>query len=371
MARFRWIWAILATIAALGLLVAFVRTNDAAFTVYKRLKAKDQYVYEEVRPSLVTQDPATFLSIKTPADVMAYRDTLTHLVYGADGLRRAEIPIPADEDSSILNVVRQFSGVAEAHRFALEVRPGLYSYIYLMVPARPMPQRGLIYHHGFAGSFPQRQDLIEAALKKGLTVIVMDQLAYGENVGQAPCDFPADGTCHANLQFDLTKLKTPLAIHVEPVRVAIDLLNQRGISDVTVVGFSAGSGTIVLTAALDERIRTSIAVAGTLPYYLREGQDAPIGVADYAPLRDAMSLMDLYILGASGEGRVQTHLFNRYDRCCFRNVKGLLYEPVISDRLKELDLGGQFQIRIDESHAHHGISKWGIAMIFELMGLQE
>jgi dienelactone hydrolase len=365
------IWAILAIIAALGLLVVFVRTNDAAFTVYKRLKAKDQYVYEEVRPSLVAQDPATFLSIKTPANVMAYRDTLKHLVYGADGQRQPEAPIPADEDSLILDAVQQFSGVAEAHRFALEVRPGLFSYIYLMVPARPMPQRGLIYHHGFAGSFPQRQDLIEAALKRGLTVIVMDQLAYGENAGEAPCDFPADGTCRANLQFDLTKLKNPLAIHVEPVRVAIDLLNARGISDVTAVGFSAGSGTIVLTAALDERIRTSIAVAGTLPYYLREGQDAPIGVANYAPLRDAMSLMDLYILGASGEGRVQTHLFNRYDRCCFRNVKGLLYEPVISDRLKELDLGGQFQIRIDESHAHHGISKWGIAMIFELMGIQE
>ena len=87
MARFRWIWAILATIAALGLLVAFVRTNDAAFTVYKRLKAKDQYVYEEVRPSLVTQDPATFLSIKTPADVMAYRDTLARMVYAGQKSR--------------------------------------------------------------------------------------------------------------------------------------------------------------------------------------------------------------------------------------------------------------------------------------------
>lgn len=371
MARIRWIWAILATIVALGLLVVFVRTNDAAFTVYKRLKAQDQYVYEEVRPSLVAQDPATFISIRTPADVLTYRETLKRLVYGGEGQRLAETPIPADSDSPVLDAVRQFSGVAEAHRFALEVRPGLYSYIYLMVPANPMPHRGLIYHHGFAGSFPQRQDLIEAALKKGLTVIVMDQLAYGENAGEAPCDFPAGADCQANLQFDLTKLKNPLAIHVEPVRVAIDLMNERGINDVTVVGFSAGSGTIVLTAALDDRIQTSIAVAGTLPYYLREGQDAPIGVANYTPLRDAMSLMDLYILGASGGGRMQTHLFNRYDRCCFRNVKGLLYEPVISDRLKELDLDGQFQIRIDESHARHGISKWGIAMIFTLMGLQE
>jgi pimeloyl-ACP methyl ester carboxylesterase len=371
MAIKKWILVPVAVIAALGLLVVFVRTNDAAFTVYKRLKAKDRFVYEEVRPSLIAQDPDSFISIKTPADFSAHRAMLARLVYGGDGQRQAKTPVPADQDSPLLEDARQYAGVAEAHRFGIEVRPDVYSYIYLLIPADPMPAQGLIYHHGFAGSFPQRQDLIEAAMEKNLTVIVMDQLGYGENPRYAACDTPKEEGCLANLQFDLLKLDNPLAFHVEPVRAAVDLMQDRGISDVTSVGFSAGSGTVVLTSALEDRIHTSIAVAGTLPYYLREGQDAPIGVADYAPLRAAMSLLDMYILGASGQGRVQTHIFNRYDRCCFRNVKGLLYEPVVAKDVRELGLGGRFQVRIDESHARHGISRWGIKTIFELMGLQE
>ncbi|MDF1748075.1 MAG: alpha/beta fold hydrolase [Alphaproteobacteria bacterium] len=371
MAKKRWILALVALVIVLASLVIFVRENDAAFALYKRLKAKDKYVYEEVRPNLVVQDPRTFLTIETPEDFKAHRATLSQLVYGADGQRQAEVPLLADQDSETLAAVRQFSGAAEAHRYGLEVRPGQSSYIYLIIPEEPLSGRGLIYHHGFAGSFPEHPELIEAALEKHLTVIAMDQLGYGENPREVPCDFSTDPSCIASLQFEMMAIKNPLAMHVEPVRVALDLMEQRGINDVTVVGFSAGSGTIVLTAALEPRIKSAIAVAGTLPYYLREGQDAPIGVADYPPLREAMSLMDLYILGASGEGRVQTHLFNRYDRCCFRNVKGLLYEPALSERIKQLGLGGRFQVRIDESHAHHGISKWGIKTIFNLMGLED
>jgi len=362
-------WAILiALILTLcGGLVILVRTNDGLYVQYKRLKAADRYVFDVVRPELADQDPSDSLSIRSADDLDAARAALSVLVYGGDGARNVVTPYYGHGETGSLQQAQTLEGIASARHFYLSPRPDVLSFIYLLTPKTPIAKRGLIYHHGFAGGFMQQEPLIEAALYRGYTIVAIDQLAYGENSRKSECDIDPEPDCQANLQFDLDRIHDPLRLHVEPVRAAIDLLEMQGITDISAIGFSAGAATITLTAALDNRITRSVAAAGVLPYYLREGQDAPIGIADYAPLGDRFSMIDLFLLSASGEGREHMHLFNRYDRCCFRNVKGLLYSPLLSETLGALGRGGAFEVRIDETHARHTISDWGSNQIFSFL----
>lgn len=352
----------------LGLLVLGVRQHDGLNALYKRLKTADPYVFEEVRPELVSIDPADFLTVQTPEAVEEMRHRLAALVYGAGG-RAPVVPRYDYSETTITIGLSNLAGVSRVIRYYLSHRPGVLSYLYLLKPEEPVAGRALIYHHGFAGNFLQHSDFLEKALSEGFTIVALDQFGYGENAREAPCEFDPDPECQANLQYDLEKLNTPLAIHLEPVLAGVDLLVSQGaaVETVDAIGFSAGAGTIVLAATVEPRLRRTVAVAGTLPYYLREGQDAPIGVADYPPLRAAAGMMDQYLLGAVGEGRAQLHLFNRYDRCCFRNGKGGLYSPVLEERLTRLDLGGRFEVAIDETHARHKISDWGAKTVLSFL----
>ncbi len=74
--------------------------------------------------------------------------------------------------------------------------------------------------------------------------------------------------------------------------------------------------------------------------------------------------MDMYVLAAVGPGRRFTQIFNRFDRCCFANTLGRLYEPAVKKAVKDVNGGGAFNVVIDETHADHKVSKWTIEKIF-------
>ena len=352
----------------IGALAVTVQVNETAHLLYKRYKTFDRYVFEEVRPELAAQNAGVFVSVSSRDGVDALRREVSGIIYENDGDRIAQRAFYAYGNSKTLETASHFDFVKEARQYYVAQRPGVLSFLYILEPETQTPDRAVIYHNGFAGSFVEMRPMIEALLKAGYFVIAMDQLGYGENSREAPCEIPEyDLDCEANLQYGMAQLHSPLSLHIEPVRAAVDFLESKGFSTIDAVGFSAGSGTVVLAASVEPRIRRSVAVAGTLPYYLREGQDAPIGVADYAPLKDKASLLDLYILGASGDGRAQMHLFNRFDRCCFRNLKGRQYEPAVQDAVQTLGLGGDFGVSIDETHARHTISDWGVARVMDFL----
>ena len=84
------------------------------------------------------------------------------------------------------------------------------------------------------------------------------------------------------------------------------------------VGLSGGGWTTNLISALDDRIKYSFNVAGSIPLYYRER--GSIGdIEQYLPqlYRDIAGYPDLYILGAFGKGRKQVQILNRQDDCCF------------------------------------------------------
>ena len=160
-------------------------------------------------------------------------------------------------------------------------------------------------------------------------------------------------------ELDLDKIELPLRYHFEPLVVGVNHALRVGeYKAVHMVGFSAGAFFTTVMAAIDERIDKSYPIAGVYPIYLREGAEIQPELASYYPPLLAMaSYLDLFVLGASGAGRRQFQIFNRYDRCCYNNTKGKLYESVVADAVRGIGVGGGFAVLIDESHADHRISE--------------
>ena len=77
--------------------------------------------------------------------------------------------------------------------------------------------------------------------------------------------------------------------------------------------------------------------------------------------------LDLFTLGASGKDRGQLQIFNRYDRCCYNNRKGTLYETAVAEAVREIGQGGGFGVFIDESHADHRFSTIALATVLAHM----
>jgi hypothetical protein len=147
------------------------------------------------------------------------------------------------------------------------------------------------------------------------------------------------------------------------------------------VGLSGGGWTTNLLAAIDERIKYSFSVAGSMPLYYRS--DASMGdIEQFLPelYRDIAGYPDLYVLGAYGKGRKQVQILNRKDDCCFgqkqhdpdRNYDSDLktFETSVKEKLKTLDAAGHYYLVIDETAPCHQISEYAFKNIIlkELQG---
>jgi hypothetical protein len=115
-------------------------------------------------------------------------------------------------------------------------------------------------------------------------------------------------------------------------------------------------------AALDPRIVKSYPVAGVLPIGLRHGDKERAAPQYYPPMLAAASYLDMFVLASDRPGRSQMQFFNRYDRCCFNNVRGKLYEKIVASHAE-----GGFSVLIDETHARHKISSWAFDHILQDM----
>ena len=352
----------------LGGAVFIMRSNDTLYAVYKRLKADSVYTFDEVNPALLETDPEDLLSIRSQADVDSTRHRVTNWVYGGvDGERRGARLYDPGIKWSHASELSGWRGLGTVTQFYINVRPDVLSFAYHLTPRDASNGKAMIYHHGMASDFQAARGWLEPFLQAGWNILVFEQLGYGENSVYAVCDIPTvDPTCRANLHSQLDRISRPVAPHVEPVLAGVDYLQSKGFSTVDAMGFSAGATVVTFAAALDTRIRRTAAVAGILPMYLREGQDEAFGVARQWAQAGLGSFLDLFVMAASGENRRYLQLFNRYDRCCFRNLKGRVYEPAVR-RAVAATGSGRFDVHIDETHARHKVSAAGVEVIMAFL----
>ena len=270
--------------------------------------------------------------------------------------------LPRDLPDVETDVPNPFADVLEmsaVHRIdRLTVRlDDFVSQMYLFVPAHP--RRALtIFHAGHSHTFQEDEGAgtVRFFLKHRYPVLVVFMPLYGPNTGPVSSAF-----YHDVMPALETATRSPIRYFLEPVVQAVNyarwLLRS---SHVSMIGLSGGGWTTTLAAAVDLRIRTSVAVAGSLPLYLRrppcltrpergdfEQRHEPLfALADY---------LDLYVLASYGFARRHLQVLNQFDACCFSGIRFLTYRDIVEGVVRDLGRG-RCDLFLDSSHALHQIS---------------
>lgn len=344
-----------------GLLHLAFHHFDPTRVLYKRAKAPDPYLYEEVDPRLLETDPASLIDTETVRDPGAKRAALRRTIWGSD-------PWPASLDATVVRIGRGDpllpdlqDGIA-TERWQVFMNDRVWSTLYFLAAPRPR-HRLVVYHHGFGEGMNAAAGFMNALLDAGYDVLVINTMGNVNNTLQI--ERIDGGKPLANVFFDLDLIDRPLRYHLEPVLGGLHHATRtRAYRSVDMVGFSMGAFVTALSAAVEPRIERSIPIAGVYPVYMRRGQEVmPHSLPYYPPLRAAASQPDLYVLGASGAGRSQLQIFNRYDRCCYNGIRGKVYEDAVRAAVAATPEGGRFAVAIDETHADHRISRHGTDLV--------
>jgi PhoPQ-activated pathogenicity-related protein len=131
-------------------------------------------------------------------------------------------------------------------------------------------------------------------------------------------------------------------------------------------GISGGGWTTTITAAIDTRIDYSFPVAGSFPMYVRFNYSKKSYgdfEQDYPDLYRKVNYLDLYLLGATGEGRKQVQVLNLKDPCCFDGLYSQHYEPFVKEAVKNIGTGF-FNVVIDNENSEHSISEFSLEKIY-------
>ena len=356
-----------ALLAVLLALVWYARRTDEGYILYKRLFAESEYLYDEIRPEYEAVNPAALIRPQTSEETSDLRAEIADVVWGEAGVPTERLPA-AVEEAQAQTVGLHAQMVAASDRIAIPIDATYEAHAWIFHPAEPNG-RGVVYNHGYAGTISQARPLIHALLSQGYAVAALNFPGYGDNAYRS-FEHPRFGPVNYDHDFGLYFMDRPMRLYIEPAIVAANHLRAAlGIEEVDVVGFSAGGWVSALAAAVDPRFRRSASVASFLPIYLRNrrepGEWTPPHL--YPPLLQATNYLEIPLLAAVGDGRGYLQIFNRYDRCCYRNRVGLLYEGAVESRVETIGQGGAFDVAIDETHADHTVSPWAIDRISEFL----
>lgn len=355
---------VLAVIGGLSWLGYYLTHNvDWVRVYYKRFKAADQYVFDEIAPHFKQTDPAKLIRIQSRAEARRIREALTDAIWGPSGFPSDKKALPFTGNAP--DALRNIPGLAEIEISTVPVDLGYTAYFYTLHPRRPNG-RLILYQNGYASTVEAMTPLFKSLIAQGYTVATTNYPEYGPN------RFPRQhlerfGWYTLSHDRVVSVHPHPMRFYVEPVIVMLNSLLATGrYSRADMLGFSAGGWIATIAAAVDPRIGGTVTVAGGYPLYLRvdnfERQSPPPQF--FQPLLQAANYLEMYVLAAGEDMRMHTQIFNRYDRCCYRNRLARLYEPAVRDSISKLG-SGTFRVLIDESHADHKVSDWAIDRILE------
>jgi hypothetical protein len=318
------------------------------------------------------------LSTRTAADLERRRAALSTYLWGTADLPRDLLP------TSVRAGIRdeRVAGLANLdHVDELETAfsLGFVARAYHLVP-RQGNGRVVLYHEGHEGSFTDDgRDTVAALLAAGFAVLAFDMPMRGINSWPDSTDVPGLGPVPfgGGSHWDLAILESddflPLRLFVEPILRGVNHLERTARYELLLMtGLSGGGWSTVVYAALDPRVARSYPVAGTMPFHLRErhpisGRHESEG--DYEQRLPGFyrlaSYLDLYVMGASGAGRRQIQVLNKYDPCCFFGTRAETYAPAVAAAVRATSRGGSYRLVIDDTHEHHAISAHALRLILE------
>ena len=349
-------------------ILSFIIYWDPTRIYFVRLKADSPYTYDRVHPKFSNFNTAHYISIQNSSQLNSKRKKLINLIWNNSKIPTNIMPSNVITEYNLtpsltknrstsndkksffalydkLDLYTSINNLKQIDRISISNNPHWESHVGVFIP-KVTSGRLIIYHNGFASTYHNQWRLIGDMVNKGHTVAAHNFRWYGTNTGT----------------YNINSLKTPLRGFFEPVIVSINyLLKGNTFKTVDMIGLSAGAWLTSIIAAVDTRVSHSYLVSGTYPMSLREGNEFPLPEADKI-LLSISSYLDIFVMGGHGRNRGQVQIFNKFDRCCFRNEKGLLYEKNVSDIIQHIG-PGRFDVVIDKTHARHKISRYAFDII--------
>jgi hypothetical protein len=329
--------------------------------------------FEEIDPVYTETHPAALISIRSAADVAELRHRLISYLWGEDGLPLDTLPEVDESIEGDRYRIPLLASAARIDRVTVRQDFGLHSTVHVFHPERNGGTL-VLFHEGHQGDFLEHADVIGGLLNRGATVAAFCMPLLGVN-DQPVVHLSRLGrlklTSHEQMAFLEPKQGHPVKYFLEPVVVFLNHVTRTGgFEHVAMVGISGGGWTTTLAAALDPRIQTSFPVAGSYPFYLRSESRRDWGDFEQVvpELYRTANYLELYVMGAHGEGRRQLQVINKYDASCFAGVKARTYRDVTAECVRSLG-AGSWDLFLDDTHRRHAISEAAFERILAELGL--
>ena len=347
--------------------VSFISDNDD--TVRLRFKQEIRGKWDDIAFNVVS-----IIDIHRPGDIDQKRSELISLIFGVDRLPETRLPDRIEQKISD-SEFETLPNLKQIDRLTIEMDWQVNSIAYHFIPLVSNNEL-MIYHLGHRGNFSLGKNTIGAFLQQGHHVIAFSMPLLGMN-RKPVVTLEHFGrliiASHAGLAFLKPGSGHPLRYFLEPVNVAVNYAQSFHFNRISMIGISGGGWTTTVYAALDPRIANSYPVAGSWPLYLRtldvNNQSSFGDYEQHVPeVYRIANYLELYIMGAFGEGRRQLQVLNEFDTCCFSGTGYMTYREVVKKRMQELGKGS-YDVFLDSTHHEHKISEKAVEVI--LLDLQK
>jgi len=316
----------------------------------------------------------SLIKIDSESDIDQKRDFLIEYFWDVGSFQRVKdkSQLPEVEIKISDSRYKDFQNLKRIDRLTVEMEYGINSVSYLFIPEQSN-EKLILYHQGHGGDFLLGKDTIQFFLDRNFTVLAMAMPLLGMN-NQPVIEIDGLGEMklisHKKLRLLEANNFNPMKLFLEPVQTNLNFLDKEyNFKRYSMIGLSGGGWTTVVYSAIDERISDSFSVGGSIPFYLRvDSRDMGDYEQTNIELYKNVNYLELYVLGAYGDGRQHIQIFNKNDPCCFSGNGYETYEFVIKDKMSQLGKG-TFQILIDDTHNEHKISDHTLKLVYEMISL--
>jgi len=333
---------------------------------------KSHPLFNELDKKYLDTEVENLISIKSSEDIKRKRRELIKFIWGEDQLPKDIFPSKINKnfyDERYKSLYINGNSLRKINHILIEMDYSLQSNIYHFIPKK---QNGklVLFHQGHNGDFIINIKLIKNLLIEGYSVAGFCMPLLGLN-NKPRIFFQRFGylklSTHDHIKFLLPEKGHHIKYFIEPVVRFLNYSSDK-YEDVAMIGISGGAWTTTLLAAVDDRVKHSFPVAGSYPIYLRS--DSLRDWSDYEQtipeLYRICNYLEIYILGAYGQGRKQLQIINQYDNCCFAGIKWKTYYSYlkqISFNMNKMD----WNLFMDNSHMSHRISQKSQTKIFSIL----
>ena len=318
----------------------------------------------------------SLIKIDSKLDIDQKRDFLIEYFWDVGSFQRVKdkSQLPEVEIKISDSSYKDLQNLKRIDRLTVEMEYGINSVSYLFIPEQSN-EKLILYHQGHGGDFLLGKDTIQFFLDRNFTVLAMAMPLLGMN-NQPVIEIDGLGEMklisHKKLRLLEANNFNPMKLFLEPIQTNLNFLDKEyNFKRYSMIGLSGGGWTTVVYSAKDERISDSFSVGGSIPFYLRvDSRDMGDYEQTNIELYKNVNYLELYVLGAYGDGRQHIQIFNKNDPCCFSGNGYETYEFIIKDKISQLGKG-TFQILIDDTHNGHKISDHTLKLVYEMISLAD